>query len=67
MPSYFSTDAAIAYLQSVIVNNKARGMIAEIELKKIRTSITKISFRSLDYLAQNTTVLSVPLCSFCSP
>lgn len=34
MPSYFSTDAAIAYLQSLIVNNKARGMIAEIELEK---------------------------------
>lgn len=33
MPSYFSTDAAIAYLQSLIVNNKARGMIAEIELE----------------------------------
>lgn len=34
MPIYFSTDKAIAYLQSVIVNNKARGMIAEIELEK---------------------------------
>lgn len=33
MPSYFSTDDATAYLQSVIVNNKARGMIAEIELE----------------------------------
>lgn len=41
MPSYFSTDAAIAYLQSVIVNNKARGMIAEIELEKFVHSSQK--------------------------